>query len=231
VPPSQQAYGAPAQSATPQHYQTAPAQAPPQQAQYAAAPPSAHSAYGAQQPQQPQQAAYGQPQQPGAYQTTPPPAHFQPSMHSPMQPMQPAVAAAPVQAPAPPPAPVMPKPPANLSMHNVETDKVSPSHASIVKSLTTLFKVCEGAAGANPARKKEVEDSSKRVAGLLWKLNRADVSPSVCEKLTQLCAALDGGDVATASQVQVALTTHDWDEASSWLSGLKRLLKMRSSIQ
>ena len=88
----------------------------------------------------------------------------------------------------------------------------------------------EAAAGAHPARKREVEDSSKRLAGLLWKLNRADVSTSVCGKLLQLCAALDAGDIAGASQAQVALTTSDWDEGSGWLTALKRLLKMRASL-
>ena len=76
-----------------------------------------------------------------------------------------------------------------------------------------------GGGGANPARKKEVEDSSKRIAGLLWKLNRADVSASVCGKLLQLCASLDAGDVVAQPQAQVALTTSDWDEGSrpAWL--------------
>ena len=134
-----------------------------------------------------------------------------------MQPMQPQQAAA-AAAPAPPPAPVVPKPPANLSMANVETDKIAAEHQGIARSLKALFQQCEAAAGANPARKKEVEDSSKRIAGLLWKLNRADVSASVCGKLLQLCASLDAGDVAAASQAQVALTTSDWDEGSAWLT-------------
>ena len=145
-----------------------------------------------------------------------------------MQPMQPQQAAA--AAPAPPPAPVVPKPPANLSMANVETDKIAAEHQGIARSLKALFQQCEAAAGANPARKKEVEDSSKRIAGLLWKLNRADVSASVCGKLLQLCASLDAGDVAAASQAQVALTTSDWDEGSAWLTALKRLLKLRSTL-
>ena len=56
---------------------------------------------------------------------------------------------------------------------------------------------------------------------LLWKLNRGDVSESVCGKLLQMCAALDAGDVAGATQVQVAMTTSDWDEASGFLTALK----------
>ena len=110
-----------------------------------------------------------------------------------MQPMQPQQAAAAAAHAAS--GSVVPKPPANLSMANVETDKIAGSPGP-ARSLKALFQQCEAAAGANPARKKEVEDSSKRIAGLLWKLNRADVSASVCGKLLQLCASLDAGDVA-----------------------------------
>ena len=145
-----------------------------------------------------------------------------------MQPMQPQPQ--PAAPPSPPPAPAVPKPPANLTMGSVDTAAVAQEHMPIVASLQTLFGACEAAAGAHPARKREVEDSSKRLAGLLWKLNRADVSASVCGKLLQLCAALDAGDIAGASQAQVALTTSDWDEGSGWLTALKRLLKMRASL-
>jgi hypothetical protein len=37
-------------------------------------------------------------------------------------------------------------------------------------------------------------------------------------------AALDGGDFAAAGDLQVALTTHDWDENSTWIIALKRLM-------
>ena len=149
-----------------------------------------------------------------------------------MQPsvMQPGAPAAPSSAPAPPPAPAVPKPPANLTMDTVDTKDVKPAHQGIVKSITVLFKQCEAAAGSHPARKKEVDDASKRVSVLLWKLNRGDVSESVCGKLLQMCAALDAGDVAGATQVQVAMTTSDWDEASGFLTALKRLLKTKATL-
>ena len=218
-PPPPPAPAAPAPAAPPSYgaqpgYQGTPP------AQYGAAPPGQVSAYGG----APAQAGYGAAAPGGGY-GQPQAAYGQ----APMQPMQPQQAAA-AAAPAPPPAPVVPKPPANLSMANVETDKIAAEHQGIARSLKALFQQCEAAAGANPARKKEVEDSSKRIAGLLWKLNRADVSASVCGKLLQLCASLDAGDVAAASQAQVALTTSDWDEGSAWLTALKRLLKLRSTL-
>ena len=46
----------------------------------------------------------------------------------------------------------------------------------------------------------------------------------------QLCAALDAGDYAMATHVQVSLTTSDWDEASAWLTALKRLIKTRQML-
>ena len=36
-----------------------------------------------------------------------------------------------------------------------------------------------------------------------------------------MCAALDGGDVEGATQVQVALTTSDWDEGNGWHHGAR----------
>jgi hypothetical protein len=47
---------------------------------------------------------------------------------------------------------------------------------------------------------------------------------------SQLCAALDSGDYGTATQIQVGLTTSDWDECSQWLTALKRLVKTRSTL-
>lgn len=210
-PPAQPAQSAPAYAASPQQqaYNHSPAQ-------YAPAPGGDYGAYGA---------ASGQG---GAYGTPPGPGAFQPAVQPSV--MQPGMPAAPAAAPAPPPAPVVPKPPANLTMDAVETKEVKPAHQAIVKSLTVLFKQCEAAAGSHPARKKEVDDASKRLAVLMWKLNRGDVSESACGKLTQMAAALDGGDVAAATQVQVAMTTSDWDECSGFLAALKRLLKTKATL-
>ena len=76
----------------------------------------------------------------------------------------------------------------------------------------------------------ETSGLSKRLGGLLWKLNRKDVSPSVVAKLAQLCAAVDKADYATASNVHVQLTSNDWTECSAWLPALKRLLKTRQLL-
>ena len=45
---------------------------------------------------------------------------------------------------------------------------------------------CEAAAGANPAKRRELEDSSRKLGALLWKLNEGQVSQSVSSKLLQV---------------------------------------------
>lgn len=85
------------------------------------------------------------------------------------------------------------------------------------------------AAAAGP-KKKEMDDNSKRLGQLFWKLNAQQVSDGVVGKLQQLCAALDAGDYATASHIQINLTTSDWSECSAWLTALKRLVKSRQAL-
>lgn len=50
-----------------------------------------------------------------------------------------------------------------------------------------------------------MDDNSKRLGALFWKLNERQVSGHVAAKLLQLCAALDAGNWAAAAQVQVRL--------------------------
>jgi protein transport protein SEC31 len=76
-------------------------------------------------------------------------------------------------------------------------------------------------------RKREMDDTSKRIGTLLWKLNAGEVTPGVMQKLLQLCAALDAHDLNTTNHLQAELTTSHWDECGTWLTALKRLLKAR----
>jgi len=115
-------------------------------------------------------------------------------------------------------------------MENVVTSEVAAEARPVVAGLGKLYSACTAAAGGSALKKRELEDSSKRLGALLWRLNRRDVSPSVLAKLQQLCAALERGDVAAGLAVHVALTGADWDEASSWLPALKRLLKTRAML-
>jgi len=130
----------------------------------------------------------------------------------------------------------------------------------IVTTLTRLFNETSDALGgsrANPAKKREIEDNSKRLGGLFAKLNSGDISKNASDKLLQLCQSLDNGDFGTALQIQVSiaickckllylasvyilavllvlqvlLTTTEWDECQSWLGSLKRMIKTRQSVR
>lgn len=87
----------------------------------------------------------------------------------------------------------------------------------IITSLTRLFNETSEALGgsrANPAKKREIEDNSKRLGGLFAKLNSGDISKNASDKLLQLCQALDNGDFGTALQIQVSQLQF---LASTWL--------------
>ena len=52
-------------------------------------------------------------------------------------------------------------------------------------------------------KKREVDDSAKKLGQLLWRLNAGEVSSGVLPKLLALCAALEAMDWHTANHVQV----------------------------
>ena len=156
---------------------------------------------------------------------TPPsmPSTFAPPPHAQQQPQ--------VQAPTPPPpAPAKPQPPTDCRMETVDTSKVSAELTHVVQALRALYDACATAAANHPAKRKEMDDSSKRLGVLLWKLASAEVSDSVVTKLKSLAQALDAFDFAAAQQTQMQLTTGDWDECSTWLTALKRLTKFRATL-
>uniref|UniRef100_A0A7S0R5S9 SRA1/Sec31 domain-containing protein n=1 Tax=Chlamydomonas leiostraca TaxID=1034604 RepID=A0A7S0R5S9_9CHLO len=124
-------------------------------------------------------------------------------------------------APAPPPGP-----PANISIATVDTSKVPGDQRAAITSLSNLFNSCVPLAN-NPAKKREMDDNTKKIGQLFWRLNAGDVSEGVVPKLLQLCAAIDAADWHTANHIQVQMTTTDWEECGFWLSAVKRLIKMR----
>jgi protein transport protein SEC31 len=138
----------------------------------------------------------------------------QPSSPTHTQP-QPAVAP-----PAPPP-----------TVQTADTSKVSAELRPVIATLTRLFDETSKAMGGSQAKKREVEDNSRKIGALFAKLNTGDISPNVSSKLIQLCGALDGSDFATAMQLQILLTTSDWDECNFWLAALKRMIKTRQNFR
>ena len=87
----------------------------------------------------------------------------------------------------------------------------------------------EGFVAAQPAKKREMDDNSKRLASLLYKMNEGEVTPGVVEALQQMGQALAGRDLALASKIQIKLSTTDWNECSNWLQAIRRLLKVRQT--
>ncbi|KAF8071322.1 SEC31B [Scenedesmus sp. PABB004] len=128
---------------------------------------------------------------------------------------------------APPPPP--PGPPAHISMATADVSKVPADQRGVLGSLGNLFNACMPLANT-PARKREMDDNSRRIGGLFWRLNEGQVAPHVVAKLQAMCAALDAGNWPAAQHIQIELTASDWDECGVWLTALKRLIKIRQSM-
>ncbi|GAA0143231.1 vesicle coat protein [Lithospermum erythrorhizon] len=146
-------------------------------------------------------------------------------MH-PSQPRSP-LQSAPVETPETPSAP----PP---TVQTADTSNVPAHQKPVIATLSRLFHETLEALGgqrANPAKKREIEDNSKKLGALFAKLNSGDISKNAADKLIQLCQALDNADFGTALQIQVQLTTSDWDECNFWLATLKRMIKTRQSLR
>ncbi|KAI3948570.1 hypothetical protein MKW92_027208 [Papaver armeniacum] len=128
------------------------------------------------------------------------------------------------------PAPATPPP----TVQSVDTSKVPAHQKPVISTLTRLFNETSEALGgprAAAAKKREIDDNSKKMGALFAKLNGSDISKNAADKLIQLCHALDNGDFATALQIQVQMTTSEWDECNFWLAALKRMIKTRQSVR
>ena len=101
-----------------------------------------------------------------------------------------------------------------------------------------------------------MEDVNKRLGQLFERLNQNDISAQACDKLLHLCsgafatalpsnapsvlncpdltspglAALDANDFGKAGEMQVALTSEDWEENSTWIIAIKRLMDTAKGV-
>ncbi|CAL9106090.1 unnamed protein product [Musa acuminata var. zebrina] len=148
----------------------------------------------------------------------------------------------PGMSPAQPSSPTKPPQPQSVTVpsapsptvQTVDTSNVPAELKPVIATLTRLYDETSAALGgphANPSKKREIEDNSRRIGSLFGKLNGGDISPDAAAKLVQLCQALDAGDFAGALHIQVELTTRYWDECNFWLAPLKRMIKTRQSIR
>ncbi|XP_013591688.1 PREDICTED: protein transport protein SEC31 homolog B-like isoform X2 [Brassica oleracea var. oleracea] len=138
----------------------------------------------------------------------------------------------PASPPAPQAAPAPAAPPPTVQ--TADTSNVPAHQKPVVATLTRLFNETSealGGARANPPKKREIEDNSKKLGALFVKLNSGEMAKSAADKLGQLCQALDNHDFSTALQIQVLLTNSEWDECNFWLSALKRMIKTRQNVR
>ncbi|KAJ4836661.1 Protein transport protein Sec31B [Turnera subulata] len=101
-------------------------------------------------------------------------------------------------------APAAPPP----TVQTADTSNVPAHHRPVVATLTRLFNETSEALGgsrANPAKKREIEDNSKKIGALFAKLNNEGISKNASDKLIQLCQALDKNDFSTALQIQARI--------------------------
>ena len=76
----------------------------------------------------------------------------------------------------------------------------------VVATLKALYKESGEAAGGDAAplpKKRELEDSNRKIGALLASLVGGQVSPPATQRLQQLCAAVDAKDYARALPLQV----------------------------
>ncbi|CAL9136885.1 unnamed protein product [Musa textilis] len=120
------------------------------------------------------------------------------------------------------------------TVQTVDTSNVPAELKPIITTLTRLYddtSVALGGSHANPSKKREIEDNSRRIGSLFAKLNSGHTSPDVAAKLVQLCQALDAGDFAGALHIQVDLARSYWNECDVWVASLKRMIKTRQSVR
>lgn len=60
-----------------------------------------------------------------------------------------------------------------------------------------------------------MDDNSRRIGTLFWKLNEGQVAPHVLQKLLQLCGALDAGNWPAAAHIQVSVCVACWAVSSA----------------
>ena len=119
--------------------------------------------------------------------------------------------------------------------------------------MATLTRVYTQTAAGNTTAlaKRKMEDVNKRLGQLFERLNQNDISAQACDKLLHLCggafalsssvlncpdltspglAALDANDFGKAGEMQVALTSEDWEENSTWIIAIKRLMDTAKGV-
>ena len=104
----------------------------------------------------------------------------------------------------------------------------NPGGAKLVTELRRLLGEIVAFADANgwPAmKKKEIGDTDKKLAHLVWQISEGSVRPAVVTSLETLVAAMPSRQAVTVEQ-QVNYLVKNHFEVCPWLPGLKRMVKM-----
>lgn len=77
-----------------------------------------------------------------------------------------------------------------------------------------------------------MDDNSRRLGVLVWKLANGQVSNDAAELLLQMCRALDANDMDGAQAIWRQFVQQQvlFDECQDWVTALKRLIKYRQQL-
>ncbi|KAI8847667.1 hypothetical protein BC829DRAFT_444455 [Chytridium lagenaria] len=97
------------------------------------------------------------------------------------------------------------------------------AHQPLVNGLDGLMQHCKATLN-NPQRRRELEDTERKVANLVDQLNNSEIADDIIAKLFELVKATQGGDFTQAHRLQVELMTTRYNATSAWILGIKRLI-------
>ncbi|ORX62050.1 hypothetical protein DM01DRAFT_1331515 [Hesseltinella vesiculosa] len=125
--------------------------------------------------------------------------------------------------PSPAPAKQSPAPPPQKPRHpNGDRSHIPPAQRPIFDILSQ--EVQQQKQRCNPAQKKMLDDTEKRLNSLFDAINNGDLSDDVIQPMLKLAQAIQQRDFSGAHRIQVELVTTKYTECGAWLLGVKRMI-------
>ncbi|KAJ3169039.1 protein transport protein S31 [Irineochytrium annulatum] len=125
---------------------------------------------------------------------------------------------------SPQPVEVKPPQPPPPSRHPFgDRSHIPPQHQPLVSGLDALMTATK-AVVTNPQKKRELDDTEKKISILVDQLNNGEVQEDVILKLSELIKATQSRDYGTAQRIQVDLMTTRYNVTSAWIVGVKRAI-------
>ena len=126
----------------------------------------------------------------------------------------------------PPPHPLST---AGVPIAQVDLNTIPATYRPIATTLVRTYDACAQRAVAGLERKKIV-DIDRKLGALLMRLAQQDIPEGACNKLRQLCTALDAHNLDSASNAHLQLTRDHYDGNSAWIMAIKRLLEVAARV-